>query len=107
MPIALMDATRISDGRKVVMKLVRRGASEVEVTRYLSQESFLSDKRNHCIPLLDVLDTGKGDQVFLVIPLLRAFHRPEFVSLEDAVEFVKQTIEVRAELPFYHLLEHI
>lgn len=94
MPIPLIDATRISDGRKVILKVVGRGDSEVEIIRYLSQDSFLSDERNHCVPLLEVLDTGKGDSVFLVMPLLRGFDDPEFISLDDAVEFVQQTLEV-------------
>lgn len=100
-----MDATRISDGRKVILKLVGRDDVEIEITRYLSQDSFLSDKRNHCVPLLDVLDTGKGAKVFLITPLLRAFDDPRFQSLEDAVEFVNQTIEVRTKPFFYHLFK--
>ena len=57
MPIfKILDATRISDGRIVVLKRVNRieYPAEVDITRYLSQ--FNRDKRNHCVPFLDVLD---------------------------------------------------
>lgn len=89
-----MDATRISNSQTVIMKVVQRGSSEVDIARYLSQKDFLSDHRNHCVPLLDVLDPGEGDKIFMVIPLLRSFDDPEFQSVDDAINFVQQTIEV-------------
>jgi len=96
MPVLkVMDATRKSDGRIVVLKRTDKQlrSEEIEITRYLSQEDFLSDERNHCVPLLDVLDPGEGKEVFLVLPLLRHFDDPELESIEDAVDFVKQTLE--------------
>ncbi|KDQ20889.1 hypothetical protein BOTBODRAFT_26901 [Botryobasidium botryosum FD-172 SS1] len=91
----MMDATRISDGRVVVLKCVDRvvNASEVEIHRFLSQEDFQADERNHCVPLLDVLDPQNGNIVFLVIPLLRDFEDPKLLSVEDAIDFFRQTLE--------------
>jgi len=93
--LRVMDATRISDGRIVVLKRIIRkhSTSEIEISRYFSQEDFLADSRNHCVPLLDVLDPGEGEHVFLVIPLLRNFENPELESVEDAIDFVGQTLE--------------
>lgn len=92
----VIDAIRISDGRPVIFKRIKRvqGAEEIEITRYLSQEDFLLDKRNHCVRMLDVLDPGDGDEVFLVIPLFRLFDMPGFESVDDVIEFVRQTLEV-------------
>lgn len=95
--LKIIDATRVSDGRLVVLKRVNRiqGQEEISITQYLSQESFLADERNHCVPFLDLLDPGVGDEVFLVLPLLRWFDFPPFESLDDALDFIKQTLEVR------------
>lgn len=97
MPVLkLIDATRMSDGRTVVLKRVNRieFPHEIDITRYLSQEEFLKDKRNHCVPFLDVLDPSEGDEIFLVMPLLRAFDSPEFESMDDVVDFIRQMLEV-------------
>ena len=98
MPVLkLMDAIRISDGRVVVLKRLERGSSaeEVDITRYLSQEGFIGDTRNHCVPMLDFLDPGTGRDVFLVIPLLRRIQLPPMESVDDVVNFIEQTLEVR------------
>ncbi|KDQ19914.1 hypothetical protein BOTBODRAFT_51285 [Botryobasidium botryosum FD-172 SS1] len=92
-PEKIMDATRIQDGLVVILKRVKRGGDEVDIMRYLSQDAFRSDKRNHCVPLLDVLDPGAGDDAFVVLPLLRKFDDPKFESIKDAVEFIKQMLQ--------------
>ena len=104
----VIDATRVSDGRTVVVKRLKRvsNAEEINITRYFSQEAFLADSRNHCVPMVDVLDPEKGDEVFLVIPLLRYFWTPPVQSVDDAVDFVRQTLEVcyRTQVSASHLL---
>ncbi|KDQ16997.1 hypothetical protein BOTBODRAFT_106372 [Botryobasidium botryosum FD-172 SS1] len=93
--LRVMDGIRISDGAVILFKRILRtqSANEIEISRYLSQEDFLTDRRNHCVPLLDVLDSGEGEDVFLVMPLLRDFEDPELESVDDAVDFVGQTLE--------------
>lgn len=91
-----MDATRISDGIAVILKVVERSGKELEITRFLSNEQLRTEERNHCVPLLDVLDPGEGNQVFLVEPLLRTFDDPKFVSVEDGLSFIRQLLEVRS-----------
>lgn len=97
MPILkVMDATRVSDGRIVILKRLNRiqFPNEIDITRYLSQEGFLEDKRNHCVSLLDIIDPGEGNEVFLVMPLLRPFDSRKFESLDDVVDFIHQMLEV-------------
>ncbi|KDQ12538.1 hypothetical protein BOTBODRAFT_176475 [Botryobasidium botryosum FD-172 SS1] len=92
----VMDSTRTSDGRAVALKKLSpvSDAKEIEITRYFSQESLLSEVHNHCVLLLDILDPEDGSNiVFLVVPLLRYYDQPQFESLEDAVDFIRQTLE--------------
>lgn len=89
-----MDATRISDGRVVIMKRVQRDSEELRIMQYFSQEDSRTDGRNHCVPILDMLDPGIGDDVLVVLPLLRNFDDPKFESVENAVDFVKQVLGV-------------
>ncbi|KDQ17700.1 hypothetical protein BOTBODRAFT_29859 [Botryobasidium botryosum FD-172 SS1] len=97
MPAAkVMDATRTSDGEVVVLKKLHRidDAKEVEITRYFSQERFLHEERNHCVPLLDVIDPeDETNIIYIVLPLLLYFDEPIFESVDDAVDFVRQMLE--------------
>lgn len=72
------------------------------ITQHLS-EVLRADSRNHCVPLLDILDPEDDDEVILVETLLRKWNDPEFESMEDAVVFVEQ-MDARGEcfvLPFF------
>ncbi|KDQ07575.1 hypothetical protein BOTBODRAFT_38661 [Botryobasidium botryosum FD-172 SS1] len=91
----VMDATRMSDGRVVILKRIKKALyeTEIEISHYLSQEAFLSDPRNHCAPLLDILYPEASEIAFLVLPLLRHFKNPKMQSRQDAVDFVGQTLE--------------
>ncbi|KAG7441306.1 uncharacterized protein BT62DRAFT_1080180 [Guyanagaster necrorhizus] len=59
----LIDATRISDGCKVVLKVVSLLANEYELrlTHFLSQPAVRRDPRNHAIPVLDVVNLPDRD----------------------------------------------
>lgn len=96
----LMDATRVADGLVVCMKRVKRNGKERNITQHLSEEALRADPRNHCVPLLDILDPEDDDEVILVEPLLRKWNDPEFESMEDAVVFVEQMLEVNSL--FFH-----
>ncbi|KDQ20061.1 hypothetical protein BOTBODRAFT_51419 [Botryobasidium botryosum FD-172 SS1] len=93
MPQWVMDATRMSDGLSVILKKIKRNSKELEITRFLSSEPLRADKRNHCVPLLDVLDPEQDDDVFIVEPLYRIFDSPEFETTEDAIVFIDQILE--------------
>ena len=72
-----MDATRISDGRPVMLKWLLReeGPYELEINKLFSTETFSSDPRNHCVRLLDVIELP-NDPPIIVLPLLRPFADP-------------------------------
>ena len=68
---------------------------EVEISRFLSSEGLASDPRNHCVRLLDVLPDPKEEHtIILVLPLLRSYDDPDFVTIGEVVACLQQLIEV-------------
>ena len=99
-----MDATRISDGKRVMLKKVlpEEGPHELIITRYFSSNGLGDDSRNHCVPLLDLIDTvdTKLDKKLMVMPFLRPFNHPHFQTFGEFVAFFSQICEVGLGKPF-------
>jgi hypothetical protein len=94
-----MDATRMSDGQTVTLKRIvkYKHSDEVGIAKFFSSEPLASDPKNHCVPLLDVLEVPEYEgMVLLVMPILRPFNRPKIWTFGEAVEFLRQVFEVRA-----------
>ncbi|KAJ6602637.1 hypothetical protein DFH09DRAFT_1069021 [Mycena vulgaris] len=53
--ICALDATRIDDGKKVILKRVLNDGHELGIIKYLNTPSVRSDPRNRTIPLLDII----------------------------------------------------
>ena len=69
---------------------------EIAIGQYLSSPPLSDDPRNHCCPVIDVLqDPLSSDKRIIVMPLLRAFDNPKFITVGEAVEFFRQAFEVR------------
>lgn len=61
----------------------------------LSSELLKDDPRNHCVPILQVIDDPDDDsKSYLVMPLLRPMDNPPFERVKEVVEFVDQMLEV-------------
>ncbi len=93
-----MDATRVSDGRVVVLKKVNKHNHpyEAEIGQLFSTEPLASDPLNHSVPIHDVLQSPlDGAIVFLVMPYLIRHHEVRFETLGEAVECFRQLFEVR------------
>jgi hypothetical protein len=92
-----MDATRISDGRPVMLKKVplREGPYELQINKLFSTEPVYSDPRNHCVQLLDVVELPNEPPI-LVHPLLHPFHKPPLRTFGEFVTFFSQICEVRS-----------
>ncbi len=90
-----MDATRISDGKPVMLKrlLVKEGPHELQINKLFSAEPLASDPRNHCAPLLDVIELP-NDPPIMVHSLLRSFYDPKFQTFGEFVTFFAQICEV-------------
>jgi hypothetical protein len=92
-----MDATRISDGKLVMLKRILKSVHpfEIEIAQFLSANSLASDPRNHCVPVFDVLQVpDNDDMVLLVMPFFRPYDKPRFDTFGEAVECFRQLFEV-------------
>ncbi|KAJ7091961.1 hypothetical protein B0H15DRAFT_777902, partial [Mycena belliarum] len=92
----IIDATRIADGARVVLKRNYKwdNPNEAKIFAYLSSPELASDPRNHCIPLLEQLSPPDDeDAVIFVMKLLRDFQDPRFDTFGEVVEFFRQIFE--------------
>lgn len=92
-----MDATRIIDRQQVMLKKVlpEEGPHELSITQYFSSPELRGDPRNHCVQLLDLIDTTdvKFDKRLMVMPFLRPFNHPRFQTFGEFVAFFTQICE--------------
>ncbi|TRM61101.1 kinase-like domain-containing protein [Schizophyllum amplum] len=92
----LLDATRASDGKPVILKRINtvQFPDEVEITSMLSASPFASDHRNRCVPCLDVLRVPDEDSLsIIVLPLLRRYDDPRFDTVGEVVDCLGQILE--------------
>ncbi|KAJ7078432.1 kinase-like domain-containing protein [Mycena belliarum] len=90
---SVLDATRIHDGRKVILKRVPNDGDEVKIIKYLTAPSARSDPRNRTIPLLDILPLPDSPWSFLVMPYCRKFNYPPFHCRYEFLEAMGQFLE--------------
>lgn len=90
-----IDAIRVSDGKAVMIKRTLAGTQEILIGKFFSTEDIRSNPRNHCVPFLEVFHDDEDEEYdYIVMPVLRPFDDPQFFALGEAVEFVRQTLEV-------------
>jgi hypothetical protein len=96
-----MDATRISDGKTVILKklLEGEGPYELQINKLFSSDSLVSNPRNHCAPLLDVIELP-NDPPIMVHSHLRPFYNPRFNTYGEFVAFFEQICEVCVPFSF-------
>ncbi|KAL5530916.1 hypothetical protein ACEPAG_3792 [Sanghuangporus baumii] len=98
----IIDAERLSDGLKVMLKVVDRDSKEAQIGTYLSSQDHAKDPTNHCVPILDIIrDESEPCVEFIVMPVLRPFDHPPFFNVEEVRDFLKQTLQ---GLVFIHKL---
>ena len=90
-----IDATRISDGRPVMLKMIpiEEISDELEINRLFSTEPLASNPRNHCAPLLDVIQLPNEPPI-MVHSLLRPFYNPRLETFGEFVSFFSQVCQV-------------
>jgi serine/threonine protein kinase len=93
-----MDATRRRDGKHVMLKKIypEEGPHELVITQLFSSRELVRDPRNHCVPLLDIIEIPQNGQKLMVMPLLRPFNDPHFQTFGEFVAFFTQICEVRS-----------
>jgi hypothetical protein len=95
----LLDATRISDGALVMLKIISVSLfpHEIEISTYFSSEDMQKEPRNHCAPTYEVLRVPEdSDAAILVMPFLRRYDDPPFENTNEVLELFQQVFEVSA-----------
>jgi serine/threonine protein kinase len=69
------------------------GPYELQLNRLFSSEPLASNPRNHCAPLLDVIQLP-NDPPIMVHPQLRLYYNPPFHTHGEFVAFFEQICEV-------------
>lgn len=91
----VLDATRVSDGLMVNIKLVMTG-NEPDIAKSLSQPPLCDYPQNHSVPILDHFPSEESPELsFIVMPFLRAIDDPPFYFVDEVIDFVDQVLEVR------------
>ena len=94
-----MDATRRRDGKHIMLKKIYpdEGPHELMITQLFSSPAIARDPRNHCVPLLDIIEIPQNGQKLklMVMPFLRPFNDPNFQTFGEFVAFFTQICEVR------------
>ncbi|KAF7319876.1 Protein kinase domain-containing protein [Mycena kentingensis (nom. inval.)] len=98
----VLDAVRISDGEKVVLRRVVTATQELGLLRHLET---LCDPRNRTVPLLDVIALPDDEFMLVVIPFLRKFNDPVFRHLREAVDCMRQYF-LGLEFLHFHNIAH-
>ncbi|KAL1937549.1 hypothetical protein VTO73DRAFT_13044 [Trametes versicolor] len=90
----MIDATRISDGKLVMLKAITATSTELNICRYFSSEPLRDNPRNRCIPLLEeLLHPSDPDVCIMVMPYLRNIDQPPFDTVEDILECGEQLLD--------------
>lgn len=103
-----MDATRISDGTRVMFKKIQISVNpdEAEIGRLFSTEPHTSNPANHCVPIYDVLNIpGDEGTILIVMPLLLPWEIIEFETVGEVIDFFKQLLVV--SFVHYHITTYI
>ncbi|KAJ7153518.1 hypothetical protein C8R43DRAFT_1002318 [Mycena crocata] len=92
----VMDATRISDGSHVMLKMsdLNDYPNEVPIAELFSSQALAKDTRNHCVKVYETLRIPElSDIAILVMPLLYEMQSPRFETIGEAVECFRQMFE--------------
>jgi hypothetical protein len=93
-----MDAIRVRDNLQVMLKKVSPAErpQELRIIQHFSSPRVAIIPRNHCAPLLDVIDLQDPEpQKLMVFPLLCPFNQSEIQTFREFVVFFAQICEAR------------
>ncbi|EIN06271.1 hypothetical protein PUNSTDRAFT_91085 [Punctularia strigosozonata HHB-11173 SS5] len=101
--ITKMFAVRVADGADILLTRICAPAPshQVSIIRTLGREPLACDRRNHCVPVYEVLAaSGEKNTVFIVSPVLREWNDPSFDTVGEIVSMIMQIFE---GLHFLHM----
>ncbi|KAJ7447899.1 hypothetical protein B0H11DRAFT_1878510 [Mycena galericulata] len=87
----VLDATRISDGAQVVLKIVKTVSPDTLISGFLTTEP---GAEACSLPILDLLPMDeKPELAFMVMPRMRNCPKPRFETVGEVMEFIQQVLE--------------
>ncbi|KAF7306345.1 Protein kinase domain-containing protein [Mycena indigotica] len=90
----VLDAIRIADGTKVVLKRVDTRDVELSVVQYLNSPNVRHHAHNRTALLLDTIPIPDDDNTILIVmPFLRVFNSPIFRHLQEVIEALRQFLQ--------------
>ncbi|KAF8919128.1 kinase-like domain-containing protein [Mucidula mucida] len=105
-PSTIVDATKISDNKPVMLKKILTTGPDQELTIALYLTSLLEHSENHAVPILDVLQSPHSEDVKLVVmPRLRLFSDPPFDTVGEFIDAFRQIFE-GVEFLHKHFIAH-
>lgn len=92
----IIDAVRISDGKKVVVKMVPTNTDELPMIQFLNKPNLRTDKRNKMVEVIDMLLLPDTDEYALVVmPKLMLFVVIPFQFVGEVCSAFLEFLEVR------------
>ncbi|KAJ7088441.1 kinase-like domain-containing protein [Mycena belliarum] len=88
-----LDAIRLNDGAKVVLKRMPTEGQELKIALLLSSPGLRSDPRNRTIPITEVIPVVGSSWTLLVMPYCRRFDDPPFHCRAEFIEAMQQYLE--------------
>ncbi|KAK7007411.1 kinase-like domain-containing protein [Favolaschia claudopus] len=90
-PGNVLDATRTTDGVKVVLKRVN-GEEEAALSIYCGKTlpEMDTSTNNRAVPVLDKIDLPEENKTLIVLPFLREFNDPPFERVGEVIEALHQ-----------------
>ncbi|KAF7323793.1 Protein kinase domain-containing protein [Mycena kentingensis (nom. inval.)] len=89
----VIDAVRLSDGQRVVLKRTKQASRELQILCFLNDPRRREDHRNRTIALLDTIPLPDSDGALAVLPYGREFDSPPFHCRSEFVEAMSQFLE--------------
>ncbi|KAJ7587980.1 kinase-like domain-containing protein, partial [Mycena floridula] len=87
-----IDAIRVKDGQKVVLKIVFDNTKEREILQTFSEPLFRNNPRNHCVPVLDTIEFPGKQYTIIVLPFLISI-RASPHCMREVINFMRQTLQ--------------
>ncbi|KAJ7617999.1 hypothetical protein FB45DRAFT_933102 [Roridomyces roridus] len=89
-----VDAIRIFDGARVVLKPSHSARVPAQILRKYSSEPLVLDLRNHCIPVIESISDPDDPQCgFIVMPFYENWDMVPFLTAGELVDFLFQVCE--------------
>ena len=90
-----MDAAHKESGKTVYIKEIKTDCEEHRIAQLLTQEDWISDPRNHCVPIVKIFEDHKDPKVsYIVMHFLRPVDSPPFETVKEIIDYVDQILEV-------------